>query len=65
MTSGEANRISKARQWLAANRLGFAVLGVIWTGVMFLFVRDVTISVICGLAFVGILAATLPRFDGS
>lgn len=32
---------------------------------MSLFMRDVTISVICGLAFAGVLAATLPRFDGS
>ncbi|WP_329553650.1 hypothetical protein [Streptomyces sp. NBC_00696] len=47
---------------IKANRRSVAVLlGVIWTGVMYLFLRDITISVICGVAFAAVLAATLPR----
>ncbi|MFC4496337.1 hypothetical protein ACFPA8_19615 [Streptomyces ovatisporus] len=62
MTGSGASRIQAAQQWVWANRISLAVLlGVLWTGVMFLFVRDVLISVICGAAFTAVLAATLPR----
>lgn len=62
MTGSELSRVQAAQQWVWTNRTSLAVLlGVLWTGVMFLFVRDVLISVLCGAAFTGVLAATLPR----
>ncbi|MFI0942751.1 hypothetical protein [Streptomyces sp. NPDC021020] len=48
--------------WLQENRVGIAILlGVIWMGAMFLIMHDAAIAVICGAAFAGVLAATLPR----
>lgn len=62
MTGSELSRAQAAQQWVWTNRIHLAVLlGVLWTGVMFLFVRDVLTSVLCGSAFTGVLAATLPR----
>ena len=62
MTGSGTSSLRAAEQWVWSNRISLAVLlGVLWTGVMFLFVRDVAISVICGAAFTGVLAATLPR----
>ncbi|MEC4015433.1 hypothetical protein [Streptomyces sp. H27-D2] len=35
--------------------------GIVWTGVMYLFIRDPAIAGLCGLAFAGVLGFTLPR----
>jgi hypothetical protein len=62
VTDSGTSRVQEAQQWVLANRISLAVLlGVLWTGVMFLFVHDALISVLCGAAFTGVMAATLPR----
>ncbi|MBT2399793.1 hypothetical protein [Streptomyces sp. ISL-100] len=62
MSAAAQTSVTAFWMWLAANRTAFAVLvGVIWTGVMFLCVRDATVSVICGTAFGAVSLFTLPR----
>ncbi len=62
MSESGSSRTQVAQRWVWSNRISLAVLlGVVWTGVMFLFVRDAAISVICGAVFTGVLAVTLPR----
>ncbi|MCM2580239.1 hypothetical protein [Streptomyces meridianus] len=57
--------IVRAERWVHTNRLALAVLlGVLWIGVMFLFIRDVLIAVICGAVVAVILSRTLPKSPG-
>lgn len=50
----------KAVRWIGTNHRAVAVLlGIVWTGVMFLFLHSVFVSALCGAAFAVVVAKTL------
>jgi hypothetical protein len=62
VNASASDRAARAQRSVEANRTALAILlGILWTGGIFLWLRDIPVSLLCGAAFAGVLAAALPR----